>query len=57
MERFVKAVTGGGLALIAGLWITTLSTRATLPLWLFGVVLVLVGIGGLAVGIYDELEY
>ena len=56
MERFVRAIVAGGLALIAGLWLVTVVESWSLP-WLLGAVLVLLGIGGIAVGIGDEIDY
>jgi hypothetical protein len=56
MERFVRAIVGGGIALVVGLWIATLLVAWSIP-WLLGTALVLVGIGGLAVGIWSTIEY
>jgi len=56
VERFVRLVVGGGLALVAGLWLATLSALWSLP-WAVGVVLSFGGFGGLAVGIRSELVY
>ena len=56
VERFVKAIVGGGVALVAGLWVATLST-AWSPRWAVGAALALVGVGGLAGGIWLELDY
>ncbi|WP_049927068.1 hypothetical protein [Halopiger goleimassiliensis] len=55
-ERFVQLIVAGGLALVAGLWLVTLSAAPSTP-WLVGVGLVLVGTTGLAGGIWTELEY
>lgn len=55
MERFVQAIVAGGLALVAGLWIVTLSETGTLP-WTGGGFLVLAGLAGLGYGIATELE-
>jgi len=54
MERFVQAVTGGGLALVAGLWVTTFAPAGT-PAWAGGFTLTLLGIGGLGYGLWDVL--
>jgi type IV secretory pathway TrbD component len=54
VERFVRAIVAGGLALVAGLWIVA-STGVALP-WLLGVALIVVGSGGLVVGIVAELD-
>lgn len=56
VERFVRLVVGGGVALVAGLWVVTLSSARSPP-WLLGVVLVLVGVGSLAAGIRSGLDY
>jgi len=56
VERFVRLLVGGGLALIAGLWIATLSAALSPP-WLFGAALVAFGVGGLAVGIRSQIDY
>lgn len=56
MERFVRAVVAGGLALVAGLWTVTLSAAGSVP-WLLGVALVALGSAGLAAGIGSEIEY
>ncbi|WP_257299931.1 hypothetical protein [Haloarchaeobius sp. FL176] len=56
VERFVRFVVAGGLALVAGLWLAALSALWSLP-WAVGVVLSFGGVGGLAVGIRSELVY
>lgn len=56
VERFARLVVGGGLALVAGLWITALAGQWSPP-WVVGAGLVLVGIGGLLGGIWTEIEY
>lgn len=56
MERFARAIVGGGLALVAGLWIVALVAARSLP-WAVGVALVLVGVVGLAGGIRDAVDY
>lgn len=55
MERFVRLIVGGGLALVAGLWLVTVLEEGT-PAWLGGVGLVVVGVAALAVGIWSEVE-
>ena len=55
MERFVKLIVAGGLALGAGLWLSTLET-GSIP-WLAGIALAVVGIAGLARGIESEIRY
>lgn len=54
MERFVRAIVGGGLLLIAGLWLAALSA-GSIPR-LFGGALAALGVGGLAFGIGSEIE-
>lgn len=56
MERFVRFVAIGGIALVAGLWAVTLFAAGSRP-WILGAVLVLLGCGGLTVGIATELSY
>ncbi|MBX0294569.1 hypothetical protein [Haloarcula nitratireducens] len=55
MERFVRLVVAGGLALVAGLWIATLTAPQT-PGWVAGVALAVAGVAGLAAGIGREIE-
>lgn len=55
MEQFVQAITGGGLSLVAGLWLVTLFESGTVP-FLFGSILVLLGVGGLTSGIWMGLD-
>lgn len=55
MERFVQAITGGGLSLIVGLWLVRLFEVGAF-LYLLGSVLILLGIGGLAGGIWTGLR-
>lgn len=55
VERFVQLIVIGGLALLAGLWLTALFAVAT-PGWTLGVGLTLAGVAGLAAGIARELE-
>lgn len=56
MERFVQLITGGGIALVAGLWIVTYLDAWSTP-WLFGTILVALGGGSLARGIWIEIDY
>lgn len=56
MERFVALITGGGLAIVAGFWVTTVAAPEQ-PLWSVGAALGLVGLGVLAAGIHSQLEY
>ena len=56
MESFVQAIVAGGLALLAGLWLHTLSASGSVP-GILGLGLVVLGIGGLGWGIGSELEY
>jgi small-conductance mechanosensitive channel len=55
MERFARAIVASGVALLAGLWVVTLSATAS-PAWLAGAALAAVGVGGLAAGIWMELD-
>lgn len=55
MERFAQALTGGGLALVAGLWLAELSTTGSSP-WLAGVLLAVLGTGGLLFGTVRPLD-
>ena len=56
MERFVRTLVAGGLALLAGLWVVA-SVERWSALWLLGIALALAGVVGLAAGIRDELAY
>jgi hypothetical protein len=55
MERFVRLLVAGGIALVAGLWLVALFESASLP-WLVGLGLAALGTGGLGAGIASELE-
>ena len=55
MERFVRAIVAGGLALVVGLWVTALSAPAS-PAWLAGAALAAAGVAGLGAGIWSELD-
>ena len=52
----MKAITAGGVALVAGLWTATYFDAGSLP-WLFGAGLALVGSAALAGGIWLEVDY
>jgi hypothetical protein len=56
MEGFVRFIVAGGLALVAGLWISQSGPQASTA-WLAGVALAVLGGLALAVGIYSPLEY
>ena len=56
MERFVRLIVAGGVALVAGLWAVRLFEWGTTPS-LAGVALVLLGASALGVGIASEIEY
>lgn len=56
VERSVRAIVGGGISLVAGLWLVTLGSRWS-PLWLVGSAMALVAAVGLAWGIWIDLEY
>ncbi len=55
MERFAQAITAGGVALVAGLWLAALFTWASTA-WLAGVVLAALGTAALAWGIWIEVD-
>ena len=55
MERFAQLITGGGVVLVAGLWLTALAAAGS-PVWLAGAALALAGTASLAVGIWTELD-
>lgn len=52
----MRLVVAGGVVLVAGLWLASLSGTASGP-WLLGAALVLAGCGGLAAGIGREVEW
>ena len=56
MERFVRVIVAGGVALVAGLWVVRLfewgSTKS-----LAGAALVVLGACALGVGIASEIEF
>lgn len=56
MERFVRLLVGGGVALVAGLWAVKLFAVGSVP-WVLGVALAAVGGGGLLVGTKSEIRY
>jgi len=55
VERFLQLVVAGGLALVAGLWLTAAFAVGTAG-WLVGGGLALLGVVGLTAGIHRELE-
>lgn len=55
MERFVQLIVTGGVALVAGLWLVRILDAGSPP-WLVGAGLVVLGVGGLASGIWSEVE-
>ncbi|MFB6223741.1 MAG: hypothetical protein ABEH86_08745 [Haloarcula sp.] len=55
MERFVKLVVAGGLALVTGLWMTRFAVSLS-EIWLGGVALAFLGLAALGVGIGRELS-
>lgn len=55
MERFVQLLVGGGIALVAGLWLVALLERGSIA-WFVGVGLTLGGTGSVCAGIGRELE-
>ena len=55
MERFVRLIVASGLSLLAGLWAQTLTTTGS-RIWYGGLVLVLVGLAGLAAGIQLAID-
>lgn len=54
-ERFVRFIVAGGLALVAGLWLTRLFAARSW-VWILGVVLAVTGVVALAVGIRSQIE-
>jgi len=55
MERFVRLLVAGGLALIAGLWLVALFAVGSRP-WLLGAAAAAVGSVALLAGTAIELE-
>lgn len=56
VERFVRSIVAGGIALIGGLWVARFSTFDSMGWWV-GVGLVTLGIGALGWGIWSEIEF
>lgn len=56
MERFVRFVVAGGLALVAGLWVAALTAPWSVT-WLGGAAVAVAGLAGLAVGIESQVEW
>jgi hypothetical protein len=56
MEGFVRFIVAGGIALVAGLWISQSVSQASTA-WLIGIALAALGGVALAAGIYSPLEY
>ncbi len=54
MERFVRLIVGGGLALVAGLWLVALLNPPSARI--VGVTLALIGTGCVLVGIRSRLD-
>lgn len=55
MERFVQFVVGGGIIMLAGLWITGF-TEAWTPGWLTGAAIALLGFSVILWGIWSQVE-
>lgn len=56
IERFVQLILGGGLGLVAGLWIVELMPRDS-GIWLLGILLAFLGAIAILAGIASELNY
>jgi len=56
MERFVQGLLAGGLALVAGLWLTTLVPSGSRA-WLAGVAAAALGVVALGGSIYSQIDY
>ncbi len=56
MEQFVQRLGAGGLALVAGLWLTALVPSRS-GAWLAGVAAAGLGVVALSGGIYSQIEY
>lgn len=55
VERFVRLIVGGGIALVAGLWLVAAFGAWSVG-WLAGVGLAVLGTGGLVSGIGSRIE-
>ncbi|WP_436345882.1 hypothetical protein [Natronorubrum sp. FCH18a] len=55
MERFVQLIVAGSIVLVGALWLVAIFEWGS-TLWIVGIVLAVLGIGGLAAGIVSELE-
>ncbi|WP_232685744.1 hypothetical protein [Halobacterium zhouii] len=56
MERFAELVVVGGVALVAGLWVTHLVATQS-ALWVAGVAAAVLGATALAAGIVTQLDW
>jgi hypothetical protein len=56
MERFAQGLVAGGLALVAGLWLTALAPSRSRA-WLAGVAAAWLGVIALGGSIYSQIEY
>lgn len=55
VERFVRLIVGGGIALVAGLWLVAFFDAWSVA-WLAGAGLALLGAGSLGGGIDSRIE-
>lgn len=55
MERFVQLIVGGGVMLVVGLWISWFVGFGSY-IWFVSIVVALVGLVGVLVGVWMEVE-
>lgn len=55
VERFAQLIVGGGVVLVASLWIVAFVETWSV-VWLLGIILALLGAGGVVAGIGSEIE-
>ncbi len=55
VERFAQLIVGGGVVLVASLWVVAFVETWSV-VWLLGIILALLGAGGVVAGIGSEIE-
>lgn len=55
MEQFARLIVGGGVALVASLWLVAYADAWSI-VWLLGVTFALLGTGSVLAGIVNEID-